>query len=128
MRMDGVDDMARASARRYEWRVWTASRTGSGAQQCAEQGWQVRVARGNRHKHVAVASKAATSSTLSAYVRRGGQLPERGWKKSKPPEGGLGVMRAHTSGETFRRGSTQWAHSKAGQGVGQRTGGSVAGR
>jgi len=31
-------------------------------------------ARGNRHKHVAVASKAATSSTLSAYVRRGGQL------------------------------------------------------
>ena len=38
MRMDGVDDMARASARRYEWRVWSASRTGSGAQQCAEQG------------------------------------------------------------------------------------------
>lgn len=78
MRMDGVDDMARASARRYEWRVWTASRTGSGAQQCAEQGWQVRVARGNRHKHAAVASKAATSSTLSAYVRRGGQLA-RAW-------------------------------------------------
>ena len=49
----------------------------------------------------------------------------RGWKKSKPKER-LGVMRAH-GGETFRRGSTQWAHSKAGQGVGQRTGGSVAG-
>jgi hypothetical protein len=33
----------------------------------------------------------------------------------------------HTGGETFKRGSTQRAHSKAGQGVGQRTGGSVAG-
>lgn len=52
-------------------------------------------ARGNRDKHAAVASKAATSSTLSAYVRQGAQLALGvGWMKSKPKER-LGVMRAH---------------------------------
>jgi len=72
MRMDGVDDMARASARRYEWRV------GPPVVQVVERNnapsQDSKCARGNRHKHVAVASKAATSSTLSAYVRRGAQL------------------------------------------------------
>lgn len=70
MRMDGVDDMARASARRYECGppvVQVVERNNAPSKDS-------RCARGNRHKHVGVARKAATSSTLSAYVRRGGQL------------------------------------------------------
>lgn len=44
------------------------------------------------------------SQRLCAPGRAASQ--RRGWKKSKPDER-LGVMRAHTSGETFRCGSTQ---------------------
>lgn len=77
MRMEGVDvgDIVKAKAGGYE--VAKAQR-----QSCGQHGVRHTVelmsrARKGRHKHPAVASKRTTSSTLSAYVRRGAR-PARG--------------------------------------------------
>jgi hypothetical protein len=125
MRMDGVDDMASASTRRYEWRV------GPPVVQVVERNnapsQDSKCARGNRHKQRSYGKQGGNELYSQRLCAPGCAASQSVGGRRVSRRRALGVMRAHTSGETFRRGSTQWAHGKAGQGVGQRTGGSVAG-
>lgn len=95
------------------------------ARQCARLGQRLR-------KAIATSTelwraRRRRASTLSAYVRRGGQLAKDVGGR-RVSGGGLGVMRAHERRNLAVRQHAE-AHSKAGQGVGQKAkeGGSVAG-
>lgn len=73
------------------------------------QSWEVTARQSPQASSCGEQGKATTSSTLSAYVRRGCAASQRRrWKKSKPKER-VGSCE-HTSGETFsteaRRGRT----------------------